>query len=274
LVVARFMIPMEYLAPMERVTWLGFAVESGLLLIEMVVLVTFFLYLPRIVCSVKESPLSVIYAFSKAVNEKVKPYPIVRVICSEMLVMYYSFASWKKKPVTGEGYFTLHKKSSYIALMVMLIHATVLESVGIHWLIHEKSLVLSIIMLVLNMYTVLFFLADIQAVRHNPLQVTEHSLYISMGLMKRMEVKWSEIEEVRDTPEQCQQKLLKNTIEFIARDFMEVHPDVILKLKRRVPATLAMGLVKHYDQVAIRVDDPERFKAVLKGKLNREMEKA
>lgn len=154
-------------------------------------------------------------------------------------------------------------------MQVMLIHAVILETVGLHWFFHEKSVILSVILLIINVYTVIFFVGDIQAVRHNPLQVTEEKMYLSIGLMKRMEINWSDIEEIIDEPHQLKQKLSKNTIEFMARDFEEIQPTVILKLKRPIQAMLIMGMKKEYNQVAIRVDEPVRFKEVLKEKINR-----
>ena len=85
-------------------------------------------------------------------------------------------------------------------------------------------------------------------------------MYLSLGLMKRMKVKWSDIDVIIDEPNLLTQKLSKNTIEFIARDFEAVHPNVILQLKHPINATLFMGINKEYEQVAIRVDEPNKFK--------------
>ncbi|WP_223589888.1 beta-carotene 15,15'-monooxygenase [Neobacillus bataviensis] len=266
LIYVSFFIPKEYLAPFKAVTWIGFAVEGGLLLLEILVLVSLFKYLPAIVRSVKKSPLPVLYSFSNAVENQVKSYPIIRIICSEMLMFYYAFAAWRKKPQYDTNMFTLHQKSSLMAIRVMLIHATVIEMAGLHWLFHEKSMILSIVLLVINIYTAFFFVGDIQAVRLNPLVMTEEKLYISLGLLKRMEIKWSEVEEIIDEPQYLIQKQSKDTIEFMARDFEEAHPDVILKLKQPAEATLIMGIKKEYLQVAIKVDDPNQFKEVLRKK--------
>ncbi|GHI00311.1 beta-carotene 15,15'-monooxygenase [Neobacillus kokaensis] len=262
----RFLIPIEYLAPFEAVTWIGFAVEGGMLLLEILIIVTLVKYLPSINRSVKNSSLPVIFAFWKTVDKLVKPLPIIRIICSEMLMFYYAIAMWRKKLPTGTNVFTLHHKSSLFAMQIMLIHAVILETVGLHWFFHEKSIILSIILLIINVYIVFFLIGDIQAVRHNPVLVTNNKLYLSLGLMKRMEIQWTDIAEVIEEPEQLKQKLSKNTIDFIARDFEETHPDVILKLNWPIPAALIMGMKKEFDQVAIRVDDPLRFKEMIKEK--------
>ncbi|MEH7331850.1 beta-carotene 15,15'-monooxygenase [Neobacillus drentensis] len=266
LIFVSFFIPKEYLTPFKSVTWLGFAVEGSLFLLEILVLFSLFKFLPSIVRSVKSSPLPVLYSFSNAVENQVKSYPIIRIICSEMLMFFYAFAAWKKKPQQDKNMFTLHQKSSWTAIRVMLIHATVIEMAGLHWLFHEKSMILSIAILVINIYTVFFFIGDIQALSLNPLVVTEEKMYISLGLLKRMEIKWSEVEEINDEPQHIIQKRSKDTIDFIARDFEEVHPDVILKLKKPVEATLIMGMKKEFSQVAIKVDDPNQFKEVLRKK--------
>ena len=82
--------------------------------------------------------------------------------------------------------------------------------------------------------------------------------------MQRMEIKWSDIEAVIVDSEQLQLKPSKKTIEFIARDFEKVSPDVIFKLKQPVKAHLIMGMEKEFEQVSIKVDEPQRFIAKLK----------
>lgn len=269
LILARLIIPMEYLAPYKALTWVGFGIEGVAVLLELLLFVTLFIYLPKILRTVKKSQLPLLFSFSNAVEEKVKKHPIIRVVCSEMLMFYYAFGIWRKKPQHRNNTFTLDKNSSYIAFQVMMIHCIVIETIGIHWWLHEKSLILSVILLVLNIYTVILLLGDIQAVRFNPLQVEHDRMYVSLGLMKRMEIRWEDIAEVIEEREKLEQKLSKNAIEFAARDFEKIYPTVILKLKQPVKATLLMGIKKEYEQVAIRVDDAERFKEVLKEKVEK-----
>lgn len=269
LILARFIIPMEYFAPFKMFTWVGFGIEGAVVLLELLLLITLFKYLPEIIREVKKSQLPLLFSFSSAVEEKVKKQPIIQVICSELLLFYYAFGMWRKKPQSKENTFTLHKNSSLIAFQLMLIHAIVIESIGIHWWLHDKAFILSIILLVLNIYSVILFLGDIQAVRLNPLQVEHDRMYISLGLMKRMEIRWDDIAEVIEEREILEQKLSNNTIDFVARDLEKVYPTVILRLKQPVKATLLMGIEREYEQVAIRVDEAGKFKEVLQEKLGK-----
>lgn len=263
LILVRFLIPIEYLQPFETVTWLGFVVEGLIVLFEVFLILILIKFLPKIIHSVKKSSLPVVFSFPDAVDQHIKATPLIKIICTEFLIFYYAFLSWKKKPISNHHTFTLYKNSSLIATQIMLIHSIVLETLVIHWWIHENFFVLSIILLVLNIYSIIFLIGNLQAIRHNALHITEEKLYVSFGIFKQMQINWSNIDKVIDEPDRLRQKHPKNTIEFIARDFEDAYPHVILKLKQPTIATLLLGRKKEYKFVAIRVDELNRFKKVL-----------
>ncbi|WP_010098723.1 hypothetical protein [Ornithinibacillus scapharcae] len=268
LILTRLLIPMKYLAPFEAITWVGFAVEGMLLILEVLLIMSFVIYLPKIVRTVKQSSIPLLYSFPHAVENHVKNIPIIQVICSEMLVFYYAFASWKKKPSNQGNTFTLHENTSMIAFQIMLIHAIIIESIGVHWWLHDISPVLSIVLLVFNLYAVILFIADIQALRLNPVLITDEKLYLSLGLMKRMDIEWTNVQEIIIDTNELEKKISNDTIEFIAKDLERVYPTVILKLNEPVNAFMLMGLKKSYQYVAIRVDDSQRFIGLLQERLS------
>ncbi len=259
-IAARFMIPMEHLQPFVAVTWAGFVMEGVIILLEIVVLATLVRYLPKILMEVRRSSLPDLFSFSKAVENHVPKHPIIQMICADMLVLYYGFASWKRQEHQG---LTLHKNSSYIAFQLMIIHGIAIETIGIHWWLHEKSIVLSIVLLLFNMYSVIFFLADMQAIRLNPVYVTNDTLYLSLGLMKRTAIPFAQIAAIVEDKEQLEGKLSKDTIDFIARDFAKAYPQFILKMKEPVEVTFMLGIKKRYNQVAIKADQVQEFRQML-----------
>ncbi|WP_372779474.1 beta-carotene 15,15'-monooxygenase [Priestia aryabhattai] len=269
LIAARFIIPSEYLASFQSVMWLGVGIEGILILFELSLLFMLAKNVPPILRRFKSSSLPFLFSFSQAVNEKFPKQMFLHVLSSEMLMFYYAFGTWKKKPSTEGNTFTLYKRSSFITFQIMIIHAIVIETLGLHWLLHNTSIILSIVLLILNIYSIVFFLGDIQALRLNPLRVEDDRLYVSFGLSKRMEISFSDIAEIVEDAHILQQKVPNTTIEFIARDFETVHPDLLLILKSPIEATLFMGIKKKYQQVAIRVDDPNAFKKIVKERLEK-----
>ncbi|UDK97411.1 beta-carotene 15,15'-monooxygenase [Lysinibacillus sphaericus] len=260
-IAARFIIPMDHLQPYVAVTWAGFAIEGALIVTELLFVTTLVYYLPKIIADVRASSLPDIFSFPQAVEKHAPKYRIIQMLCTDLLVLYYGFASWKRKERAG---LTLHKNSSYIAFQIMMIHAIVIETIGIHWWLHEKSMLLSILLLIINIYSVLFFIADMQAIRLNPIYATSDSLYLSLGLMKRATIRFDAIAKVEENPELLKEKLSKDTIDFIARDFGEAYPHMILQMKEPVEVTFMLGLKKRYNKVAIKVDQVQELRDILR----------
>lgn len=261
-IIARFFIPKPFLQPFIAVTWVGIAVEAAIVLFEILLIITFVRYLPKIVRKVKESELPILFSFPNAVDLYVKNNPIIHVICSELLIYYYALCSWKKKRKDG---ITLHQNSSYIAFQVMLIHAIVVETLGVHFWLHDKSLILSILLLLLNIYGIIFILGDIQAVRLNPIYFDDKAMYISFGLMKRAKIRFDDIEQVIENP-QVPEKRSKDTIQFMPVDLTTPDPHLLLIMKKPIPAILFMGMKKEYTKVEIHSDSPNELKeAIING---------
>lgn len=260
----RFLIPASLLEPYESITWIGIGIEGIIIVFELVLIITFVRYLPKIIKDVKQSQLPTLFSFAQSLAHYVKNNLIIQMICSELFMFYYALASWKTPVPNG---MTMYKNSSYIAFQVMMIHAIVVETLGLHYWLHDKAPIVSIVLLVLNIYSILFFLGDLQALRLNPIYSTNETLYISVGLMKRAEIDYANIEAIIEEPEMLQKKLMKNTADFILRDFEKVYPDIILKMKKPQTVTLFMGREKAFDFVAIKSDQPEQLKQLIEANI-------
>ena len=252
---ASIAIPHTLLAPYQFITNTGIFVEIAIIAFEVFLIILFLVYLPKLIKQVRQDSRPLLFSFAAAVEQRSKN-PIIHALSSELLVFYYAFASWKKKPMEG---ISLHQNSSYIAFQVMLLHAIVLESLGFHWWLHSKAPVLSFILLLLNIYGFFFILADLQAMRLNRIQHDHKGFYIPFGLMKQTYIKYDNIEEIILNKEELQVKKRKECVEFICRDFEEVFPQVILKMKVPQPVRMMYGIKKSYRFVAIKCDDPNVF---------------
>lgn len=254
---ARLIIPTELLAPYSSFVWGVILIEAMFISLELLLIVTFIKYMPKIIKEVKQSSLPTVFSYANAVDHFAKKYQIIRIICSEGLMFYYAFASWKKTPREG---ITLYKNSSYIAFQIMLIHAILIETIAIHWFIHQYSIVLSIILFIGNVYAVIFFIGDIQAMKLNPIHYQNGTLYLSLGLVKRVVIPIENIKTLIEEKSVLQGKLSKDTADFIIKDLEKVYPDIILELKEPVHVTYFLGYKKVYKRVAIRSDSPLQLK--------------
>lgn len=62
-------------------------------------------------------------------------------------------------------------------------------------------------------------------------------------------------------------KTSTETLEFIAKDFEIQQPNFILSFKNPIEATLFMGMRKEFERMAIRLDEPERFRMTLEERM-------
>jgi hypothetical protein len=264
LIVARLLIPVQYLGSFGRVTEIGLGIEILLILFEFFLIAKLLKNIPRIFSSASKHVLPFLASFDYEIKRSEGRNPIVHILFSELLMFYYAFFFWRKTPTYTENQFTTYRKSSLIPFRIMMIHAIVIETLGIHWWLHEKSVMLSVILLLLNVYSLFFFIGDLQAIRFNPVHIGKDNIYLSLGLMRRMKVPLHTIVRVIEEREQLEKKVTKDTIEFIANDFEKVYPNLVLELAVPVQATLFLGMKKNYKRVAIKVDNIIEFKEMLK----------
>ncbi|SFC51475.1 hypothetical protein SAMN05443252_10444 [Bacillus sp. OV322] len=271
IILARFLIPQEYFQPYKVLSYGGFAIEGLLLFLELGLLFMLMRNLPAIIQEVRRSEEGLLFSVPSAVEKKTGKHPIVKAAASDFLMFYYALLSWRKSPAAEENNYTLHKNTSMIAFQIMLLHAIVIETVGIHWWLHNYSSVLSTVLLILNICSVIFFLGDIQTIRLNPVKLSDSTLYLSLGLAKKMALPLDNIAEINTNPIELKQKAdSTTTIEFIAKDFEALHPHIILELKEPQMAVLFFGIKKTYTKVAIRLDNPGKFIEQLKIKIQTE----
>ncbi|TQR21555.1 beta-carotene 15,15'-monooxygenase [Psychrobacillus vulpis] len=261
LVLAKFLIPANLYAPYREILYTGLALEALLVLAEIALIFIVIRKASAIRNEMKEMNEDIIYSLLPSVEKIATKNVFIRIIMSEFLMFYYALFTWKKKAPSHEGVVTMHEKTSAVAMNIMLIHAIVIETIGIHWWLHEKSLVLSIILLVLNVYSVFFIIADIQITRLHPMEIKNGKLYITQGMASRIIVSLSNIKEV----EWGAALPNKNTLQFVYKDFEKIEPQAIIRLHEPVEATMFMGIKKKATEFAIRVDEPQKLKDLLKG---------
>jgi len=267
LVAVRFLVPEELFAPFTMLLYMGLAIEGLVVLVEVGFIIMIIKKIPIIRSEMNSMESGPIFTLIPAVEKKVKNHPIIRFLLSEALVVFYSLFTWRKNPPSHLNVITMHKKTSTIAIFVMMIHAIVIETIAIHWLIHHHFPILSIILLILNIYSVLLILAEIQITRLHPIEVKNKRLFVTQGIMQRCVVDLKDIKEIVWGDIQLKQK---DVMYFMSKDFEELNPQVLIQFKEPIQASSFMGRKKWVNNIAIRVDEPEKFKKLLHGCLMEE----
>lgn len=259
LVIARLVIPYEFFAPFSGLLYLGIAFETFFILAELSLIFLVIYKIPTIKAHMTKMNTSAFYSLIPSVKEAVTKNFLIRVMVSELLMFYYALFTWKKKAPSHSNVITLHKKTSYIAFNIMLIHAIIIETIGLHWWLHDKSAILSLVLLIFNIYSVLYFLADIQVTRLHPAEIKEGKLYIAQGLSSRIIVPLHVIKEVEWGAKITDKSILR----FMYRDIESIEPQALIHLHTPVEVTMLMGKEKKVTMFAIRVDEPQKLKDLL-----------
>ncbi|PFH72754.1 hypothetical protein [Bacillus thuringiensis] len=271
---ARFIIPSDYLQDFSYVSYIIVAGEIAFVCLELFLLYKIVRKLPTIIKKYKEYKSeysSFSYAIDAAFDATMKRNKLIDIIVTECKLIYYAFLSWREKVPEGEYVYSYHKKTGAIGVYIMIIHATLIESIGFHYLLHQWNPVIAWILLILNVYAMIYFIAEIQAMRKNPLIVTEEQVIIQIGLGKKIVIPFTQIDNIafyKDellTAKEGKQVLAATVMEFIKEP-----ATFEITLKEPVKAQLLYGLSKTVSRVHLNVDEERKFYDAVKEKLKHE----
>jgi hypothetical protein len=111
----------------------------------------------------------------------------------------------------------------------MHIHAIVIETIGVHYLLHKINPIISYITLLLNVYTVLLFIAEIQSIQLTPIQIRNEELVIQIGIMKRINIPLENISKLEyyNGPEKFSNKELEHIFDARVNDLYRKNQSLI-----------------------------------------------
>ncbi|WP_121660990.1 hypothetical protein [Metabacillus litoralis] len=273
--IAYLVVPNGLLSSYSFVKYLLFAGEAALLLLELYIVYKLITKIPAILKRVKTHQAEIPtlqYRIEQSIYHELKPSRFLNIIVSELSMFYFSLCTWRKKSLTisnNQEMFTYHKKSSSMALNIMLIHALILESVGFHFLLHSWNEVVAIISLVLNVYTLFFLLAEIQAIRLTPFIITDRLVSLQVGLGKQLIVPLEEIKSIHyyDGPEKLSKDESKKVFDAVLADFMKEKPIFEIEFTCEQEAKFMYGFKRKVKKVHLSPDEPERFYQTLISKI-------
>ncbi|WP_336972577.1 hypothetical protein [Bacillus thuringiensis] len=271
---ARFIIPSDYLQDFSYVSYIIVAGEIAFVCLELFLLYKIVRKLPTIIKKYKEYKSeysSFSYAIDATFDATMKRNKLIDIIVTECKLIYYAFLSWREKVPEGEYVYSYHKKTGAIGVYIMIIHATLIESIGFHYLLHQWNPVIAWILLILNVYAMIYFIAEIQAMRKNPLIVTEEQVIIQIGLGKKIVIPFTQIDNIAFYKDELlTAKEGKQVLDATVMEFIKEPATFEITLKEPVKAQLLYGFSKTVSRVHLNVDEERKFYDAVKEKLKHE----
>ncbi|WP_419394045.1 hypothetical protein [Cytobacillus praedii] len=262
---AYFIIPNEHFSQYSFLPYIVFLSEGLLILVELFIIYKVISKLPRLIRNYRSiSNQDSLFQFHvrKTLQIHLPNNRLVAVFLTELSMFYYSLFTWRRKANIQNGYsYTYHKKSSVNAVYIMLIHATVIESIGLHYFLHQWNEMASYILLFINLYAILYFLAEIHAIRLTPFVLTTDRLLLQTGFSKSMDLPLAKIKEIKyyDGPEKLNKREMNNLFDARVIDFFQEKPQFEINLKEPQVVNFNYGIKKEVKRIILNVDNPEVF---------------
>lgn len=178
--------------------------------------------------------------------------PVYRLALTETLLIYYGvFGSFRRTPPARPHTFSYHRsQDTTVSLALMLIIA--LEVVPLHVLVHSWSGVGAWLLTGASLYTLLWLLGDLQALRLKPITLTPTRLRLYTGLRWQAEVTLDNIAAVTTAEPRAA---------CINLSISRSKPQLYLLLKRPASVFGVFGRRTEVTCIGVCVDEPERFQA-------------
>jgi hypothetical protein len=262
---AYFIVPQQHLSDYPFLPYLLIVSEGAFLLVELYIAYTVITRLPKLLKEYKTlASRNSFFLFNirKAVETSLPDNTAARIFVTEFSMFHYSLFSWKVKVQIDHGMtFTYHKKTSVNAVYIMIIHAIAIESVGLHYFLHSWNPVVSYILLILNIYGILFMLAELQATRLTPFLLTEDHLLLQTGFSSSMHLPLSNIKEIKryDGPEKFSRKEQKGLFDARVPDLIQEKPMFEILLYEPQDVHFIYGLKRKANRIVLNVDEPDVF---------------
>ncbi|KGP90144.1 hypothetical protein N780_06835 [Pontibacillus chungwhensis BH030062] len=206
-------------------------------------------------------------AFAGMTGKVKSAQKVLGFLITDLSAFYYAFAGKRENVLryTNAPVFSYHKKSDYQGIFIMVVHALLIEIIAVHFLVLQWSHIAAWIVTILDIYALLFFIADYQAMRKSPIVLDQKGIHIQKGLRFFTYIPYQTIQRIERatvTAKECQKD--KKSVAVTLPSFETQPPQWTIHLEEPVDAHLVFGRFKKVERIYLTVDDPGNFIDVLK----------
>jgi hypothetical protein len=176
----------------------------------------------------------------------------------EVTLLYYATTGWSRSPELGDGTFTVHRNVAYVSFMVAVMIAVVVETVAVHLLLRLWSPVAAWILTGISLYTLIWLIGDVHAVRLRPIRIQGGMLYLRLGLRWDAKIPLASILSI-ETPGHDDRPGGRQNLKAV----LVGAPNLRLLLSEPVRAVGFYGIGRSVQTIDLHIDDPAGFAAAL-----------
>jgi hypothetical protein len=275
LLLANWIIPSEADTYLTYFNYPIIAVEASIITFELFLFVTVLRKLPSFMKNFKREQKkhfhfllsfsqAILHTFSFEKNRLHKLQFILRVLATDIAAIYYSLLSWKKKaPILNKTHahtFTFHKNGAYLGVFFMIVHAMLIEIVAVHLLVAQFSHTIAWIVTMLDIYALLFIIADYQAIRLSPVIVDREGLHFQKGIRLYGFISFQDILEISENTKDIKEtEKDQKGISLALHGLEKEETPYVIKLNKPVEVYTYFGKRKNIESIYIKMDEGKQF---------------
>lgn len=176
-------------------------------------------------------------ALRRGLSDALGDNAAARAVAAEFSVFWYAVLSWGRPAPAG---FTAYKRAGWAAIYFALAVCVVGEGLPLHFVLPPAWAMVS---LVLHVYTLLWLLGDLRAMKLRPITVSDGVLHLRIGLKWEADIPLDQI-EVSSKPEGRKLSVIGS-------------PNVVLRFRQPQELHGPFGIRKIETAVSLQVDEPE-----------------
>ncbi|WP_027955927.1 hypothetical protein [Halobacillus kuroshimensis] len=177
---------------------------------------------------------------------------VFHVLAVDLSAFYYSLFSWRKQRPDG---YTFHQDGAYTGVFFMLVHAMLIEIIAVHLMVAQFSHTAAWIVTALDVYALLFIIADYQAIRLSPIVLDRHGIHFQKGIRAFGSVPWEKVEGLYNNDQPAE----ADSIELAFYGLEKETPPYVIRLKDPVTIRRPFGMKKNVTSIYLKVDDAAAF---------------
>ncbi|MCD5325831.1 MULTISPECIES: hypothetical protein [Pontibacillus] len=265
----------------EHLWWINrslIVVEASIIFIELLLFIWVIRYLPVIRRSIREARSSYYHlsmstvkgiekAFANVTGRRKTMQRVLGFLITDLSAFYYVFAGKREdvKRYTTAPVFSYHKNSEYLGVFIMIVHGLLIEIIGVHFLVSQWSHTAAWIVTLLDIYALIFVVADYQAIRKSPIILDHKGIHIQKGLRFFTFIPYESIQDIHQTTvtaKECEKD--KEAVSLTLPSLETQPPQWTIQLEEPVDVRLVFGLSKKVERIHITVDEPNCFLEIFK----------